>query len=90
MLPDGLAVDVHWHIIVDRRRRQFGLSTDSQLGRRITTVMEGANIPMLGPIDQLVHLFVHGCMSGGHRLQWSLDLWFAAPQPLPVHGPMRS
>lgn len=83
-LPSGLVIDLHWHLIFDRtRRRHFVLSTPDLIARSVDVQLGRAAFPALDPVDQLVHVLVHSCLAGGHRLRWSLDLWFASLQLAP-------
>ncbi|MGD9704726.1 MAG: nucleotidyltransferase family protein [Acidimicrobiia bacterium] len=77
--PTGPAVDLHWHVLFDaRQRRHLRSDTPALLARTTETMLGRTAVPALDPIDQLVHLFVHACLSGGHVLRWSIDLWFAS------------
>jgi hypothetical protein len=42
--------------------------------RRTTVDIGGLQVPTLRPADTVVHLAVHAALSGGHRLQWLLDV----------------
>jgi hypothetical protein len=69
--PRGVLVDLHWSVINDRSvRRVLRLGTDELLGRR--RLLDGG-LPALDDVDQLVHLGVHGALSGGTKLSWLLD-----------------
>lgn len=74
--PTGGLLDLHWHVLAGRElRRSFHLPTEALLDRRRTLP---SGLPALGPADQLVHLGVHGAMSGATRLSWLLDAGLAA------------
>jgi hypothetical protein len=74
-LPNGTALDLHWHLLNSRRRRQaFPLDMDAVLARRRAVPVAGLTVPALSEVDQLLHLALHACLSGGHRLQWLKDL----------------
>lgn len=78
-LPNGTALDLHWHLLNSRRRRQaFLLDMDDVLARRRTVPVAGLTVPALSEVDQLLHLALHACFSGGHRLQWLKDVERAA------------
>jgi hypothetical protein len=72
----GSLIDLHWNLMNDPRlRRDFPMPTKQLLerGRRLPS-----GLPALDPIDQLVHLAVHGALSGGNKLLWLADVGFAA------------
>jgi Uncharacterised nucleotidyltransferase len=74
--PTGILVDLHWHLLAPaHERRYFQLPTGPLLDRRVELA---SGVPALDPVDQLVHLGIHGSLSGGNRLQWLLDCTLAA------------
>ena len=78
-LPNGTALDLHWHLLNSRRRRHaFRLDVDGLLARRRTVEVMAIGLPALSAQDQLLHLALHACLSGGHRLQWLKDVQLAA------------
>ncbi len=78
VMPSGPVIDLHWHLLIERRdRRVVRLDTARLLERSHCVRLGRTDVPALDHLDQLVHLFVHAGLSGGHYLQWSLDLWFA-------------
>ena len=87
VMPSGPVIDVHWHLLIDGRdRRALRLDTARILERSHHARLGRTDVPALDPLDQLVHLFVHAGLSGGHYLQWSLDLWFAEQALAPWAG----
>jgi hypothetical protein len=74
--PRGSLLDLHWHVLDDSRlRSEYHLDTDALLGRVIRLP---SGIPSLAPVDQLLHLAVHGALSGGNRMLWLADVGYAA------------
>jgi Uncharacterised nucleotidyltransferase len=72
----GLVLDLHWHVLaVEAQRRRFPLPTTHLLARRQSLP---SGISALHPDDQLVHLGLHGALSGANRLSWLLDAALAA------------
>lgn len=77
--PTAPTVDIHWHLLFDHHvRRRFRFPTSALLARTSEVALGRTMVPVLDPVDQLVHLFLHSCLSGGHLLRWSLDLWFSS------------
>lgn len=74
-LPSGTQLDLHWHPINDVAvRRRLGLRTEELLGRAQVANLRGVSSRVLGPLDSLVYVAVHGCLSGGYRLVWLEDV----------------
>jgi Uncharacterised nucleotidyltransferase len=74
--PRGILIDLHWSVVNDASLRDvFPWPTSALLSRR---VMLPIGMPALDPVDQLVHLGLHGALSGGNRLSWLLDADLAA------------
>jgi hypothetical protein len=72
----GLVLDLHWHVLaVEAQRARFPLPTMHLLARRQWLP---SGIAALDPADQLVHLGLHGALSGANRLSWLLDAELAA------------
>lgn len=75
----GCFVDLHWHLLNDPvTRRHFRLDTGELLARARPAALPGLSVQVLDPADEYVHLALHACLSGGHRLRWLVDLVFAA------------
>jgi hypothetical protein len=70
-------IDLHWTVLNDPTlRRRFRMSTTPLLDR--TRRLEPPGFPALCEVDQLVHLGIHGALSGANRLVWLLDAHLAA------------
>jgi hypothetical protein len=68
-------VDLHWHLLNEaaiRRRAQWDMP--QLLARAKPRTLGQLTVPVLDDVDALVHLAVHACLSGGHRLIWLKDL----------------
>ncbi len=75
LLPSGTLVDLHWHLISDRVvRRQLTVSMDGVFARRRTLSLRGQPVSALDPVDTIVHIAMHSCLSGGNRLLWMKDM----------------
>jgi hypothetical protein len=73
--PSGGAVDLHWHLVNEAAaRRAFRLDRALWADRLRRVDLGGAPVLTLDPLLTLVHLGVHGALSGGHRLLWLTDL----------------
>lgn len=73
--PNGTLLDLHWHLINKPEiRRCFSLDVAAMVERCTTVDIGGFRIPTLLPDDTVVHVALHAVLSGGHRLQWLLDL----------------
>jgi hypothetical protein len=73
----GVLVDLHWSVLDGPGlRRRFRMPTADLLSR--VRRLEPPGIPALSAVDQLVHLGVHGALSGANRLVWLLDAHLAA------------
>jgi hypothetical protein len=74
--PSGSLLDLHWHLLNSPRlRRTFDIPSDDLLAR---TRIVGNDLPVLAGPDQLVHLALHGALSGANRLVWLADAGLAA------------
>ncbi|WP_414719755.1 nucleotidyltransferase family protein [Streptomyces sp.] len=73
--PMNTTLDLHWHLLNEASiRAQFFLDVAAMVERRTTVDIDGLVVPTLRPDDTVVHLALHAALSGGHRLQWLLDL----------------
>jgi hypothetical protein len=73
--PTGTMLDLHWHLINEAAiRRGFSLDVAAMVERSTTVDIGGLEVPTLRPDDTVVHLALHAALSGGHRLQWLLDM----------------
>lgn len=84
-LPAGVTVDLHWSLLYDEGvRRQFDWVDDEWLAP--ARVIAGGALPTLDIVDEAVHLCVHGCLAGAHRLAWLDDVRRAVHRPgLDIH-----
>lgn len=75
-LPNGLALDLHWHLFsLPWARAAFPVDTNGLLDRRRQhSLSNGAKIYGLDPADKLIHLCTHAALSGGSRLIWLKDI----------------
>jgi hypothetical protein len=75
-LPLGTTLDLHWHPVNDARARAgTRLETEALLSRRrMVSSLDGALLPALDPVDNLITVALHASLSGGHRLVWAKDL----------------
>lgn len=73
--PSGIAVDLHWNVINDRRiRSTFAITTETLFQRSTTVSVDGMSVRTFDPVDTLLHVALHACTSGGDRLRWLLDI----------------
>jgi hypothetical protein len=74
-LPHGGLGDLHWDLVCDSSQRaHFAVQTDELLERAVTVRLSGVDVRALEPTDQVLHLCLHGAMSGGHHLVWLKDI----------------
>jgi hypothetical protein len=74
-LAHGTYLDLHWHLVNHpRARRGFLLDTAALLARRRVVAIRDNAVPTLDPEDTLLHVALHGTLSGGHRLSWVKDV----------------
>ena len=74
--PSGSLLDLHWHLLNNPRLRgEFPISSKEILARRRVLP---SGLPSLDAVDQLVHLAIHGALSGANRLSWLADAGLAA------------
>lgn len=76
ILQDGTRLDLHWDLVnLPGQRRRLQFDAGGMLTRRQSTVLEGSvAVPALEDLDMIVHLAVHACLAGGHRLRWVMDI----------------
>ena len=73
-LPTGLTVDLHWSPYYDRElRRSFALDAPTLLARSQVAQLDTHEVPVLDPLDELLHVATHACLAGTHRLCWLDD-----------------
>jgi len=75
--------DVHWHV-VNRGRERFNVQTTQLLDRARPLALNGIDVRTLEETDALLHLALHACLSGCHRLVWlaDVDRWIQAHPPV--------
>lgn len=74
-LAHGTTADLHWHLL-NRAALRVAFRVE------MTGVFERARSVQLGPVlartlgaaDTVVHLGLHGCLSGGNRIGWLKDI----------------
>jgi hypothetical protein len=73
---DGVPLDLHWSLIgLGAVRRTMQMPTDEMVRRRMTAEVNGAaDVPVLEPVDRLLHLCVHTALSGAQRLDQLRDI----------------
>nr|WP_269205197.1 nucleotidyltransferase family protein [Motilibacter aurantiacus] len=77
--PGGSTVDLHWQLVNRPEvRARFRLPTGPLLDRARRVDVAGQHVPVLDPVDTLVHLCVHAGIAGGDRLLWLADISLAA------------
>jgi hypothetical protein len=75
ILPGGMLVDLHWHLLVTPNiRSRFSLPMDEMAERRRLVRVGDTDVATLDAIDGLLYLCLHGSLSGGHQLVWLKDL----------------
>ncbi|HYJ60558.1 MAG TPA: nucleotidyltransferase family protein [Actinomycetota bacterium] len=75
VLPHGTLADIHWSVLNRRSVRDtFRIPTLDLLARARSVEIDGRSVPTLDPTDTLLHLCLHGTLSGGDRLIWSKDV----------------
>lgn len=68
-------LDLHWHLVFDRRRRErFLLSTDDLLERRRQVHLGPVRAWALDPTDFAIHVALHASFAGAQRLRRLLDI----------------
>lgn len=73
--PHVTLVDLHWDLIAEGDLRdEFRIDTEAIIGRSTEERIGATPVWVLEPIDRLLHLALHACLSGGHRLIWLKDI----------------
>lgn len=74
-LPTGTPLDLHWHLLNDRRSRAaFPIPIRALFDRSRHVEVDGVPLPTLGLADTVVYVALHTMLSGAHRLIWLKDL----------------
>jgi hypothetical protein len=72
-LPGGSLLDLHWNL-VNIYRGGIRIDTPALLARTEQVQIGGMLVPTLDPTDTVIHLALHGTLSGGDRLLWMKDI----------------
>ena len=70
----GTPVDLHWHLLNETARDVVRLRMAELHERARRVRVADFTVPTLDPADTLVHLGLHGCLSGANRLVWLKDI----------------
>lgn len=74
-LHHGTLLDLHWHLVNEVNPRRVFRLPMAEMSERTRLVRVGSLIvPTMDPTDTLLHLGLHGCLSGGDRLVWLKDV----------------
>lgn len=75
VLPSGLLVDLHWHVLHQPRLRDaFSIDPFVVARRSCEVEIGGRCVRTLDPALTLVHLALHASLAGGDKLVWVMDL----------------
>lgn len=73
--PLQTVVDLHWNLMnTPPVRASFPIPTCDLLDRVVQSDVRGVLVPVLEPIDMLMHLCLHACLAGANRLCWLKDI----------------
>jgi len=79
LMPRGVVLDLHWHVSNGPQSRlQFPMSTARLFAQSTDIAIGDLVVRGLDRAQTLIHLCLHGAMSGGERLVWVLDVHLAA------------
>jgi hypothetical protein len=74
-LPGGTLCDLHWDLTHHPEvRRCFRLPAADVLARSVEVAVGGRSIRTTEPVDTLLHLATHACVSGLSRAMWLADI----------------
>jgi len=74
-LPSGTELDLHWHLLNDRDRRDSFQIPMAELFQRTRIVRVGdEQVPTLDDADTVVYVALHSVLSGADRLIWLKDV----------------
>lgn len=81
--PAGTVIDLHWHLLnsADLRDR-FSIDMNGLFERSMPASIGEVSVHTLDPVDRLVFVALHACVSGGDRLIWLNDVVACAREPL--------
>jgi Uncharacterised nucleotidyltransferase len=82
LLPGGAPLDLHWNL-VNMYRGRIRIDTAGLLERSEPVEMGGVTAPTPDAVDSLLHLALHGTLSGADRLLWMSDVARAASRRRP-------
>jgi hypothetical protein len=74
-LSHGTLLDLHWDLLNQAAWRQtFTIPMAEMFDRARSVRLGAARVMTLDATDALLHLGLHGCLSGGNRLVWLKDV----------------
>lgn len=74
-LPSGTELDLHWHLLNDRDRREnFPIRVEGLFERSRTVKVGGLDVPTIDAADTVVYVALHSILSGADRLIWVKDV----------------
>jgi hypothetical protein len=75
LLHNGTLLDLHWDVINKAAlRSRFSIDADHLFADAREVQLDGLTIRTFGEVDTVLHLALHGCISGGDKLRYLLDL----------------
>ena len=81
--PAGTVIDLHWHLLNSADLRdQFPIDMEGLFARSVPASIGEVVVRTLEPVDRLVFVALHACISGGDRLIWLKDVAACAREPL--------
>jgi hypothetical protein len=84
LLHNGTLLDLHWDVINKAElRSRFSISADLLFASSREVQLDGLVVRTFGEIDTILHLALHGCISGGDKLRHLLDLQQALKRSRP-------
>ncbi len=74
-LHHGTLLDLHWDLLNESTvRAAFRVPMAEMIDRARLVQVGPLRVMTLDPIDTLLHVSLHGCLSGGNRLVWLKDV----------------
>lgn len=84
LLHNGTLLDLHWDVINKAElRSRFSISADHLFADSRQVQLDGLAVRTFGEIDTILHLALHGCISGADKLRQLLDLQQALKRSRP-------
>lgn len=84
LLHHGTPLDLHWDVINKAElRSRFSISADHLFADSREVQLDGLAVRTFGEIDTILHLALHGCISGADKLRSLLDLQQALKRSKP-------